>query len=240
MSIHDQAAATAAAVLSQIAMAADDALIGLALAYVVVPFLLVENGRWPQPEYVNVNMDGSRHPLPLVTVYHHLQPVNATPLTFLQALFGHHYPVGYWMKKRFCHLENIFTAVGVCNSKDGTFEIKSCKDLPYFLSDMTKDQMLVDLAFKTKVLLWSGVELCLVQLQLVSLAMLNWNRWKKWRHQRRAQQQRDSASSDADSQVSADEETGDVPVGQLCVICLMRRRRSAFVPCGHLVHGHLA
>lgn len=26
-------------------------------------------------------------------------------------------------------------------------------------SDMTKDQMLVDLAFKTKVLLWSGVVL---------------------------------------------------------------------------------
>ncbi|MCE5166655.1 hypothetical protein HAX54_023564 [Datura stramonium] len=63
----------------------------------------------------------------------------------------------------------------------------------------------------------------------------NWNRWKQWRHQRQAQQQRYSASNDADSQVSADEETGDVPDGQLCVICLMRRRRSAFVPCGHLV-----
>ncbi|CAN4095263.1 unnamed protein product [Withania somnifera] len=187
-----------------------------------VPFVLVETGRWTQPEYVNVNMDGSRHPLPLVIVYHHLQPVNATPLTFLQALFGHYYPD--------------ITAVGVCSSKDGIFEIKSCKDLPYFLSDMTKDQMLVDLAFKTKVLLWSGVVLGSVAIGVLGYAVVrNWNRWKQWRHQRQAQQQRDSASSDADSLVSADEETRDVLDGQLCVICLARRKRSAFIPCGHLV-----
>lgn len=32
-----------------------------------------------------------------------------------------------------------------------------------------------------------------------------------------------------------DDEIEDVPDGQLCVICVMRRRRSAFIPCGHLV-----
>ncbi|XP_059285520.1 E3 ubiquitin-protein ligase SPL2 isoform X1 [Lycium ferocissimum] len=202
----------------------------------MVPFVLVEAGRWPQPEYVNVNMDGSTHPLPLVTVYHHLQPVNATPLTFLQALFGHHYPVGVLDEEKILPLGKDVTSVGVCSSKDGIFEIKSCKDLPYFLSDMTKDQMLVDLAFKTRVLLWSGVVLGAVAVGVLGYAVVrNWNRWKQWRHQRQAQQQRDSASNDADSQVSADEETEDVPDGQLCVICLMRRRRSAFVPCGHLV-----
>uniref|UniRef100_A0A0V0I2M0 RING-type E3 ubiquitin transferase n=1 Tax=Solanum chacoense TaxID=4108 RepID=A0A0V0I2M0_SOLCH len=201
-----------------------------------VPFVLVETGRWPQPEYVNVNMDGSRHPLPLVTVYHHLRPLHATPLTFLQALFGHYYPVGVLDEEKILPLGKDITAVGVCSSKDGILEIKSCEDLPYFLSDMTKDQMLVDLAFKTKVLMWSGVVFGSVAVGVLGYAVVrNWNRWKQWRHQRQAQQQRNSASNDDDLQVTADEETGDVPDGQLCVICLMRRKRSAFVPCGHLV-----
>lgn len=64
-----------------------------------VPFVLVEGGIWPHPDYVIVNMDGSRHPLPLVTVYHHLQPITASPYTFLQALFGHDYPVSKRKKK---------------------------------------------------------------------------------------------------------------------------------------------
>ncbi|KAL3351879.1 hypothetical protein AABB24_020122 [Solanum stoloniferum] len=201
-----------------------------------VPFVLVETGKWPQPEYVNVNMDGSRHPLPLVTVYHHLRPLHATPLTFLQALFGHYYPVGVLDEEKILPLGKDITAVGVCSSKDGILEIKSCEDLPYFLSDMTKDQMLVDLAFKTKVLMWSGVVFGSVAVGVLGYAVVrNWNRWKQWRHQRQAQQQRDSASNDDDLQVSPDDETGDVPDGQLCVICLMRRKRSAFVPCGHLV-----
>jgi len=58
-----------------------------------VPFVLIDVGRRPNAEYVVVNMDGSRHSLPLTTVYHKLQPINASPYTFLQALFGHEYPV---------------------------------------------------------------------------------------------------------------------------------------------------
>lgn len=76
----------------------------------------MEGGKWPQSDFVIVNMDGSRHPLPLTTVYHNLQPVSASPYTFLQALFGHEYPVslktingilGLWKKrkKKLFHLE---------------------------------------------------------------------------------------------------------------------------------------
>ncbi|MCE5165902.1 hypothetical protein HAX54_013014 [Datura stramonium] len=137
----------------------------------MVPFVLVESGKWPQPN-VNVNMDGSSHPLPLVTVYHHLQPVNATPLTFIQTLFGHQYPVGVLDEEKILPLGKDITAVGVCSSKDGIFEIKSCKDLPYFLSDMTKDQMLVHLAFKSKVLLWSGVVLGSVAVGVLGYAVV--------------------------------------------------------------------
>ncbi|KAG2728658.1 hypothetical protein I3843_01G210100 [Carya illinoinensis] len=200
-----------------------------------VPFVLVEGYGWSH-DFVVVNMDGSRHRLPLTTVYHQLQPINASPYTFLQALFGHEYPVGMLDEVKILPLGKDITAVGFCSLKNGIPEIKSCKDLPYFLSEMTKDQMIVDLAFRSKVLLWSGFALGSLSIGILGYAVVrNWSRWKEWRQHRQLQQHRQAASNDAASQIAAEEETGDVPDGELCVICLMRRRRSAFDPCGHLV-----
>lgn len=62
----------------------------------------------------------------------------------------------------------------------------------------------------------------------------NWNRWKALRQYRQAQQQNNLTREDADSEIAA-EGTEEIPDGELCVICLTVRRRSAFVPCGHLV-----
>ncbi|XWS20072.1 hypothetical protein CRYUN_Cryun31cG0070100 [Craigia yunnanensis] len=200
-----------------------------------VPFILVEGGQWPQSDCVIVNMDGSRHSLPLTTVYHQLQPINASPYTFLQALFGHEYPVGLLDEEKILPLGKEISAVGICGFNNGVPEIKSCKELPYFLSDMTKDQMLLDFAFKTKILLWSSIVLGSLSIGILGYAFVrNWNKWKEWRL-RRFQQSTHAAIDDATSEIAADEEAGDVPDGELCVICLMRRRRSAFTPCGHLV-----
>lgn len=65
----------------------------LFVSFLQVPFVLVESGQWPQSDNLVVNLDDSRHALPLTTVYHQLLPVNACPYTYLQALFGHDYPV---------------------------------------------------------------------------------------------------------------------------------------------------
>ncbi|PKI41637.1 hypothetical protein CRG98_037944 [Punica granatum] len=200
-----------------------------------VPFILVEGGRWPLSDYVLVNMDGSRHPLPLTTVYHQLQPVNASPYTFLQALFGHEYPVGLLEVEKILPPGKDISAVGLCVMKSGIPEIKSCKDLPYFLTEMSKDQMIVNLALRTKVLFWSGVVLGSLSIGILGFSAM---RWKEWRRRRRDQEeaQRAAAAEDADAlAASEDDESANVPDGQLCVICLMRRRRSAFIPCGHLV-----
>eukprot|EP00256_Glycine_max_P032023 XP_006576561.1 E3 ubiquitin-protein ligase SPL2 isoform X1 [Glycine max] len=204
-----------------------------------VPFVLIDVGRWPNAEYVVVNMDGSRHPLPLSTVYHKLQPITASPYTFLQALFGHEYPVGLLDEEKILPLGKNITAVGLCSLKNGIAEIKSCKDLPYFLflyccrSDLSKDQMIVDLSSKTKILFWGGIALGSMSVGVLGYAVVrNWNKWKQWKQQRQLQQQR-QAVSDVEPQM--DDEIEDVPDGQLCVICLMRRRRSVFIPCGHLV-----
>nr|XP_009408765.1 PREDICTED: E3 ubiquitin-protein ligase SPL2-like isoform X2 [Musa acuminata subsp. malaccensis] len=60
---------------------------------------------------------------------------------------------------------------------------------------------------------------------------LNWWKWKEWRLRRR--RQNEDLNNEALSRSSMEQE--DVPDGELCVICLSRRRRTAFVPCGHLV-----
>ncbi|KAF3452033.1 hypothetical protein FNV43_RR08129 [Rhamnella rubrinervis] len=204
------------------------------------PFVLVEGGQWPEPNSVFVNMDGSKHPLPLITVYHKLQPVDYSPCTFLQALFGYKYPVGLLDEEQILPLGKDITAVGVCSLKNGNFEIKSCKDLPYFLSDKTKDQMVLEFTFDSTIMLLGGFILGTLSIGILGYAAVrNWNRWKEWKRRRQLQQLRlanNSASGDLNFQSPPDEEeTEDVPDGQLCVICLMRRRQSAFIPCGHLV-----
>ncbi|KAH6827914.1 hypothetical protein C2S53_014876 [Perilla frutescens var. hirtella] len=205
---------------------------------IMVPFVLVEGKKWPISDYLVVNMEGSNHPLPLTTVYQHLQPIKATPYTFLQALCGLEYPVGMLYEEKILPLREDITAVGKCNIRNGILEIKSCKDLPYFLSNLTKDQLVADLSFKTKVLMWSGLVFGSLAVGIIGYSVArNWIKWKERRHQQQTQQQNNSTSTSSDSAADevADDEPEEIPDGELCVICLTRRRRSAFVPCGHLV-----
>ncbi|KAG6428847.1 hypothetical protein SASPL_106886 [Salvia splendens] len=204
----------------------------------MVPFILVEGTKWPHSDYVVVNMEGSNHPLPLTTVYQHLQPISATPLTFLQAICGLEYPVGMLYEEKILPLGKDITAVGICSLNNGAFEIKASKDLPCFLSALTKDQLVVDLSFKTKVLMWSGLVFGTIAIGILGYSVVrNWTKYKQWRSQRRTQQQNNSTITGTESlnDEVLDEEAEEIPDGELCVICLMRRRRSAFVPCGHLV-----
>lgn len=72
--------------------------------------------------------------------------------------------------------------------------------------------------------------------QLLCTVIRNWNRLKDWRQRRQIQQQNAAEeANEMEASLAAEDDGGDVPEGMLCVICLMRRRRSAFVPCGHLV-----
>ncbi|KAJ6850804.1 E3 ubiquitin-protein ligase SPL2-like [Iris pallida] len=163
------------------------------------------------------------------TVYHHLHPVQATPYTFLQAIFGNGYAVGLLDEEKILPVGEEITAVGICRTQHGIVEIKSCPELPCFLSNMTKGEIEADLEVKTRILFWSGFVLGAVSISILSYAVVrNWQRWKSWR-------QVQQLHEDAQVQTSSDNGSDDVPDGQLCIICLMRRRRSAFVPCGHLV-----
>ncbi|KAJ6427362.1 hypothetical protein OIU84_022871 [Salix udensis] len=157
---------------------------------------------------------------------------------YVIALFGHEYPVGVLHEEKILPLGKCISAVGICNFKKGIPEIKSCKDLPYFLADTTKDQMVADLAFKVKIQLWSGIVLGSLSIGVLGFAVMrNWNKWKTWR-QRHSHLPSHATLDAVVSQIDEDE-AGDVPDGQLCVICLTRRRRSAFIPCGHLACCHI-
>ncbi|XP_076930150.1 E3 ubiquitin-protein ligase SPL2-like [Bidens hawaiensis] len=203
-----------------------------------VPFILVDGGMWPQSDYLVVNMEGSRHPLPLTTVYHNLQPISASPYTFLQAFFGHEYPVGLLDEEKILPVGKEITAVGLVSMKNGTPEVMACNDLPFFLTNMSKAKMVMELTFRTKVLFWSGIVVGSLATGILGYAIVrNWNKLKEWRQRRLIQQQSDAEeTNETEADLAAEEDGGaDVPEGQLCVICLMRQRRSAFVPCGHLV-----
>ncbi|KAL3632063.1 hypothetical protein CASFOL_025047 [Castilleja foliolosa] len=202
----------------------------------MVPFILVGERKWAQSGHLFVNMEGSKHPLPLTTVYSYLQPISASPLTFIQALCGIQYPVGLLYEEKILPLGKEITAVGICKLKNGIPEIKSCSDLPYFLSDLNKDQIIEELAHQSKVLMWSGFAFGALAIGIIGYSIArNWIRWKERRRRQQLEEENSPPSSPTSGQVASDEETDDVPDGELCVICLMRRRRSAFIPCGHLV-----
>ncbi|KAJ0249907.1 E3 ubiquitin-protein ligase SPL2 [Hirschfeldia incana] len=197
----------------------------------MVPFVIVDKNQRSQSSFLVVNMDGSRQPLPLTTVYNRLQPISSSPYSLLQALFFPEYPVGMLDVEKILPPGRDLTAVGICSFNNGVPEIKSCQDLPYFLSDMTKDKMIMDLTETTSVLFWGGVILGCLSVGILGFAAVRaWNRWKL-RNPQREPRRPDESMVDDDTEEDADE----IPDGELCVICVTRRRIPAFIPCGHVV-----
>ncbi|KAI6691399.1 hypothetical protein NL676_028227 [Syzygium grande] len=102
------------------------------------------------------------------------------------------------------------------------------------------------LAFQTKILFWSSIFLgsasigilgfAFVRLVAIDQKLVQMEGMEGRRQHEQLQQSR--AAVDEPNTPIAEDESEDVPDGQLCVICLVRRRRSAFVPCSHLVCCH--
>jgi hypothetical protein len=71
-----------------------------------------------------------------------------------------------------------------------------------------------------------------VGLTCISVYFRNWTKWK----QRQQQRQQPDEGSRQDRLIDDDvEDMADIPDGELCVVCLLRRRRAAFLHCGHRV-----
>ncbi|MCO5613408.1 hypothetical protein L7F22_067684 [Adiantum nelumboides] len=109
-------------------------------------------------------------------------------------------------------------------------------------TELTKEQLMVNLATHTRVLLWTGIIFSTCAVGVLGYAFFrNWRKYKEWRAatERRREQERRSERSMGMEEEEEEEEEGEggrgVAEGELCVICLLRRRRTAFLQCGHLV-----
>ncbi|BFI05887.1 E3 ubiquitin-protein ligase MUL1 [Marchantia polymorpha subsp. ruderalis] len=205
----------------------------------MVPFVLAgsdvhSDASQSKEVYVHVQLDDPpKHPLPLVTVYHKLHPVPASSYTFFQAMFGRRYPVGLLDEEKILPLGKEITAVGLITaSPDGNPIIYSCKHLPCFLTEGTREQLVTELASGTKVLLWTGIAMSTVALGILGYAFVK--NWTKYKARQRDRQRRDEERQQDSLLVEYElEDITDVPDGELCIVCLVRRRRAAFIFCGH-------
>ncbi|KAL3701116.1 hypothetical protein R1sor_019138 [Riccia sorocarpa] len=202
-----------------------------------VPFVLVgSKASKPSEVYVHVELDDPpKHPLPLVTVYHKLHPVPASSYTFFQALFGRRYPVGLLDEEKILPVGQEVTAVGLIRaSADGDPIIYSSQHLPCFLTGGTREQLLTELANGTRVLMWSGIAMSTVALGILGYAfMKNWTKYKA-RQRERLRREEDRRQDSLPVEYESEDLT-EVPDGELCIVCLLRRRRAAFIFCGHRV-----
>jgi len=182
---------------------------------------------------VYINVEKADQPLPLTTVFHKLIPIETTPYTLFQTIIGNGYPIALLDEEKILPIGKELTAIGLCRAKDESVEISSCPDLPFFLSELTKDEMQAQLASRARTLFWGSIVLGTLSVCLMGRAIYRcWKRIKLRREARQAQQLFEEAEDAIQEGDSSDEEVGD---GQLCVVCLRRRRKAAFIPCGHLV-----
>lgn len=124
---------------------------------------------------------------------------------------------------------------------------------------MTKDKMIEELMDQTSFIFFGSVILGIVSVGILSYAAVRywsceisdlildlgnvliwnlfnfrifrtWNKWKQWNHQRDLPQRPNEPVVDDEP-----EDADEIPDGELCVICVTRRRVPAFIPCGHVV-----
>ncbi|KAM1155794.1 hypothetical protein ACFX13_027227 [Malus domestica] len=179
-------------------------------------------------------------------VYRRNHHVDASLYSALKTLIGDKYPVGVLDDVKILPLGKEISAVGLYSFKNGVPVVRPCKDLPYFLSEMSKDQMVADLILRTKILFWSGIVLGSISIGVLGHSVArNWNRWKvlicKYLFPQQGQrQQSDPANARPESNAETQAEVrvdaaDDVPMHQLRVVCHTSRTQCAFIPCGHLI-----
>ncbi|XP_062216571.1 E3 ubiquitin-protein ligase SPL2-like isoform X2 [Phragmites australis] len=199
-----------------------------------VPFVLASSEFGNSIGMVYVNLDKADQPLPLTTVHHKLIPIETSPYTLFHTIIGNGYPIALLDEEKILPIGKEITAIGLCRTNKGSVEIGSCPEIPFFLSELTKDEMQAELTSRARTLFWASIVFGALSVCLVGHAIYRgWVRIKLRREARQAQQLFEEAEDAIQEDDSSDEdEIGD---RQLCVVCLRKRRRAAFIPCGHLV-----
>lgn len=206
-----------------------------------VPFALVDpaSASDKSTEMIHVKLDGAvQQSLPLTTVYHKLIPVEQNSYTLFQTIVGNGYPIALLDEEKILPIGKEITAIGLCRVNNQNVEITSCPEIPFFLSDLTKGEIEAELDSRARTLFWVTFALGTMSVGLLGHAIYRfWEKVKQHREARQAQQRFHQADDEDDTgeNGSDDDFPGEMGDGQLCVICLRKRRKAAFVPCGHLV-----
>ncbi|GBG73800.1 hypothetical protein CBR_g17139 [Chara braunii] len=214
-----------------------------------VSFGLSENPS-SRDSFVAVDTSGSRQSLPLVSVYKNVIPAEPSSSTAIfHLLFGQRYPVGLLEEERMLLVNQEVTAVGhLYQGPDGLPTIKARKDFPVFLTDKDKDGLVRSMVRDSRFLWWTGVFFTVVSGGILAYSLFKhaW-RWKQERRRRRglllgrgvgdgAYDGIVDGSSTTSGLHLVDEESdeeGAIGDGELCCVCLTRRRQAVFLQCGH-------
>ncbi|CAI5479902.1 unnamed protein product [Closterium sp. Yama58-4] len=201
-----------------------------------IPFSLAETTH-PSAPRVDISLEGVTQPLPLHTVFSHVHKTHPSwGSAVLHVLIGKDLLLGLRTDERVLPINHDLTAVGhVRFGSNGRPAIFASPKLPYFLISDTKEGMLQRLNREWRMLLGWCLFLSAAAVGLVGFAL-----WREASHVRALaastlELERSlahiSGDGDADEEVVGEE----VQSGERCVVCLHRKRKAVFVPCGHRV-----
>ncbi|KAF5191788.1 E3 ubiquitin-protein ligase spl2 [Thalictrum thalictroides] len=155
-----------------------------------VPFILTESGsgsstgsQSSSSDYVSVTWGAeSTHMLPLQTVSLHTHCIEYPQFLFNFLGVG---PLGL-IEEKMIRLGKEFTVIGICSLQDGKPQIKPCEDLPVFLTEWTKEELVTKLSRSLEKWYLDSDFLGFVALILLGLSLI-WAKtiWKEWKLQSR-------------------------------------------------------
>ncbi|KAL5726402.1 RING-type E3 ubiquitin transferase [Ranunculus cassubicifolius] len=145
-----------------------------------IPFILTGGGKNSE-DYVSVSLDGSTYPLPFTRAFHQLEGayLAAKGVVSYYHLNRFAQPVGL-IEEMLLPLGKEVTAVGNCSLQYGNPQIEACQDFPYFLSDMTREEMSVYLNCERAAWFWSTLICGTLSVGILAFIWRrNWRRWRK-------------------------------------------------------------
>ncbi|CAI5972658.1 unnamed protein product [Closterium sp. NIES-64] len=153
-----------------------------------VPFSLADTSHLSAPR-VDISLVGATQPLPLHTVYSHMQKADPSwGTTALHVLIGKRLPVGLRTDERVLPINHELTAVGhVRRGSDGRPAIFASPKFPFFLFPESKAGMMQKLNQRWGSLLGWGVLLSAAAAGVIGLAVWKSYRRRQVRRQRRQQ-----------------------------------------------------
>lgn len=155
------------------------------ISFLEVTFVLSGGPQFSGSSYVVVNTDGSKKMVPYTTVYCGFEHVDKRP--YINSINAKKripvtFPIIKYVEERILEVGKCVSAIGICRYRDGFPEISCSKDIPYFLTDSTSKDELLEVTTKDSVpLLYVSSFLGLLSFGFFSYsAIRKWSACSEW------------------------------------------------------------